>query len=313
MKYFIFITIFVLIIPSTNIFAQNFSDEPNITLDINPTDPAPGENVTATLESYESDLDLAYIVWKHGKETKSGYGETEFSTKISMDETTSDTIVANIVLGDGQKIERQISISGIKLDISWEAINTYAPPFYMGKRIPIRENAIRVAVIGPNNSGAGIAYAWKRNGSAFNNSGNGARPYIDFTNTEIQNKESIDISLVKNGSGATRNIQIPLTKPKVLFYEYDQLAGLNILKNVKNTVVGYENVVSLYAVPIGFNLKTKPSISWNLSGQSVNNQENPYLLSFNKPNESGLVNLSVNVENIRTLYQEAKSNLELNF
>src|SRR3990167_4570256 len=78
-------------------------------------------------------------------------------------------------------------------------------------------------------------------------------------------------------------LQIPLTKPKVLFYEYDQLAGLNILKNVKNTVVGYENVVSLYAVPIGFNLKTKPSISWNLSGQSVNNQENPYLLSFNKP------------------------------
>jgi hypothetical protein len=312
MKYFIFITIFVLIIPITSIFAQNFDEEPNITLDINPSDPTPGEYVTASVESYEVNLDLAYITWKHNKETKSGFGETEFKTKISRDTTMSNTIIANIVMQDGQKIERQITISGVNLDISWEAINTYAPPFYMGKRIPIRENFIRVAVIGPNNKGSGIAYSWKRNGKAFNNSGGGARPYIDFTNTEIQKNESIDVSLVSNNN-TTRNIQIPLTQPKILFYEYDSLNGLNFLKTIKNTVVGYENVVSIYSIPIGFNAKIKPIISWNLSGQDVNNQENPYLLSFNKPVETGLVNLSVDMENIRTLYQRAKSNLELNF
>lgn len=313
MRYIFIILLFVLFIPTTSIFAQSFGDEPNITLDINPADPSPGEYVTASIESYETNLDLAYITWRHNKLTLSGYGETEFKTKISTNTTNSDTIVVNISMQDGQKIEKQITVSGINLDISWEAINTYAPPFYMGKRIPIRENAIRVAILGPNNSGSGIAYSWKRNGLAFKNAGGGAKPYIDFTNTEIQKKESIDVSLINNKNGATRNIQIPLTNPKILFYEYDSLNGLNILKTIKNSVMGYENEVSIYALPIGFNSKIKPSISWNLSGKDVDNQENPYLLSFNNPNGTGLVNLSVNIENMRAFYQEAKSDLKLNF
>lgn len=309
----IFIIIFVLFLPISTIFAQSLNGEPAITLSLNPPDPEPGEGVTATLVSYETNLNLAYIVWQHGNDTKSGYGETKFSTKITSDETKSDFISASITLSDGQIIEKQITVAPTSFDITWEATNSIYPPFFMGKRMPIRENSIRIAVINPKKTGPVLAYTWNRNGSAITNTGGSSKPYIDIINTEINNKESINVSIVSNNSVAERGVVIPFKKPKILFYEYNPLTGLNIGNTINDKVMGYEKIASIFIVPIGINVNSKNIFSWVLSGTPVNNQENPRLLSFNFPNTNGKVTVSVNVENLRSIYQEVKGGLELIF
>lgn len=308
---FIYISIFFFsAVPLSAVFAQSFTLEPSIAISVNPADPEPGESVTATLVSYETNLSLAYISWNHAGNTKSGYGETQFSTRISNDETRTDSITASITLNDGQKIEKQVSVTPASFDIAWESLNGKAPPFYMGKKMPVRENTLRVAVIGGSGT---VAYTWNRNGSALSNTGGTAKPYIDFTNTEIQKKESVTVSIVGLDKRASRSIQIPFTKGRILFYEYNPVTGLNIGRALSDTVLGYQNVISVFMVPMGINTNVKPTISWELSGLGVNNQANPYLLSFNAPTEKGEVQLAAQAKNTRSVYQEIKETLSLVF
>ncbi len=297
----------------SGVFAQSFTIEPAITLSINPPDPEPGEKIIATLTSYETNLDLANIIWTHNSDTKEGYGETQFIINAGLDETKNDVISASIILTDGQKIEKQIIIAPTSFDIAWEALNSKTPPFYLGKKIPIRQNSIRVAVVSPNNSSNPTSYTWTRNGSRITNTGGSAKPYIDFTNTELDKNESIDVAIVSKDKRASRTINIPFTNSRVLFYEYSPLNGLNLGNTIKDNVLGYENTVSVFMVPFGFNTVGKNLTSWNLSGNPVSNQQNPYLLSFNSPNEKGKVDLSVIVKNIKTIYQKAEGSLELIF
>ncbi len=310
---FILIIVLFLVFCVPNVFAQNFTNEPNITISINPKDPEPGESITATLTSYETNLDLARITWSHNGKTKSGYGEAQFVTKTGNDETKSEVIVATIVLSDGQQIQKQIIINPASFDITWEAINTKYPPYYKGKKIPIRENSIRVAIISPNNTVGATSYTWTRNGSSIKNKAGNTKPYIDFTNTEIDKKEVIDVTIVNKEKTSSRNITIPFTNPKIIFYEYNPLNGLNLGNVVTDGVLGYENIISILAIPMGYNNLSKNLIDWELSNTSVANQKNPYLLSFGAPDEKGKVSLSVNIENAKTLYQEARGVLELIF
>ena len=315
MRFCLYILIMVLFvgIPISDVFAQSFTNEPSVTITINPTDPEPGERITATLTSYETNLNLAQISWVHNGKNKTGYGETQFITNVGNDETKTEAITAVITLSDGQKIERQLLINPTSFDITWEAVNTKYPPFYKGKKIPIRENSIRVAIISPNRNPNITSYTWIRNGTNIKNPSGNTRPYIDFTNTEINKKENIEVAIVSKDKKANRNITIPFVNPKIIFYEYSPLTGLNLGNVTNDKVIGYENIVSILAIPVGYNNLSKNIINWELSNTSVPNQKNPYLLSFGAPDEKGVVNLTVNIQNAKTLYQEAKNSLALIF
>ena len=295
------------------VFAQSFTNEPNITIKITPADPEPGEETTASLTSYETNLNLARITWSHNGKVKSGYGETKFVINVGNDETKTEVINADIVLSDGQQIQKQITITPSNFDITWEALNTKYPPFYKGKKIPIKENSIRVAIISPNNSAGATSYTWTRNGTNIKNKAGSNKPYIDFTNTEIDKKENINVAIVNKEKNANRNIEIPFTNPRILFYEYSPLTGIFLGNSIENKVIGYENIISILAIPVGYNNLSKNIVSWELSNTSVPNQKNPYLLSFNAPDEQGKVNLTVSIENLKTLYQEKKGSLSLIF
>ena len=69
----------------------------------------------------------------------------------------------------------------------------------------------------------------------------------------------------------------------------------------------------MFAVPIGINKNAKSDIAWELSNTPVNNQQNPYLISFGIPEGSGIVPLSINIENLNSLYQIFKGTLRLRY
>ncbi len=292
---------------------QSFDSEPNIEITASPTDPEPGESVVLNLTSYEADLNLAYIVWTYGSQTKSGYGETQFTINTDKKNTGGIGVSAAITLTDGTKITKDISLAVSSYDITWEALNSKYPPFYMGKRIPIKENDLRVAVINPGNIPKQTSFTWERNGSSLKSKGSSINPYVDFKNSELEKKENISVTITGLDNKAERSIDIPFTKNRIIFYGFDVLSGLKTEKAVINDLPGYEGTSSLLAIPLGLNLDSKPLITWNLSGEEVNNQSNPYLLSFGTPDKSGIVKLSAQIENLKSLYQEFLGSLSLNF
>lgn len=289
---------------------QVFQNEPAISITANPEDPEPGETVAVTLVSYETNLDLALISWQYGPQTLVGYGETEFEVRAPLGESAS-AVYATITLEDGRKLEKTITIAPAAYDIAFEAMNVKAPPFYLGKKLPIRENTIRVAVISPQTA-AQTAYTWRRNDRALPAKG-ASRQYVEFKNTETERSEKITVQIATPGKQSERTLFIPIMEPRVLYYEYQPLFGLKTGKNITNTVIGHEDTVSIFTLPLGLNTDTIPAIAWTLSGNPVSNQSNPYLLSFKKPTDTGTVSVSTQIENERSLYQNFKGALGLIF
>jgi len=291
---------------------QSFENEPNINIVANPVDPEPGERVSIQLSSFETDLDLATIRWSYGNVVQTGIGEKEFTITIPPTGTDIVSVSADISLTSGVNISKSISISIRSYDITWEAVGTRTPPFYLGKKIPIRENNIRVAIISPTSNIKQTVYKWSRNSSSVS-SNNTARPFVDFKNSELDKKEFIEAVINSEGVISTKSLNVPISNPKIFFYKYSPLTGLDISKTIKSEVDSYENNVSIFAIPVGLNFNSKPYISWNLSGREISNQDNPYLLSFGAPDESGEVPISLKIEDLRSIYQEFTGSLKLNF
>ncbi len=91
-------------------------------------------------------------------------------------------------------------------------------------------------------------------------------------------------------------------------------------KALDKEVIGYKNNISILAVPLGFTksnqstkLSKKLNASWNISGQDVPSNDNPLLLAFLAPNESGIVEITANISNPGLIFQEIAGKLDLNF
>jgi len=311
----LFVMLFMLssfLITSSNVFGQTSSAEPNIDIIASPNDPEPGEEITISLSSYEIDLGLAYIKWAGENNTKEGYGETEFVVNAPNNDNDSYTARAFIKTSEGQNIEKSITVYTNTYDLIWEAVDTKYPPFYAGKKLPIKENTLRVSLLRPTTSKQ-YSFKWQRNGKSITGKGGMNNPYVEFDNTEIQNKENVSVKVSNGGNIAERNIDIPLTKQRVLFYEYIPQFGLNTNNALNKSSIGYDGTVSVLGLPLGLSNNAKTEFNWNLSGDDVNSQENPFLLSFGKPEGKGVVKITVTIENLKSLYQEFKGVLNLEF
>src|SRR3989338_5459408 len=95
-----FLGIFALFLPLVH--AQVRSTD--IVLDISPEFPMPKQNVTATLGSYATNLDKAYISWSiNGQEMSKGVGKKVFFFTMG-DLGSSVDLTATINTFDGQSI-----------------------------------------------------------------------------------------------------------------------------------------------------------------------------------------------------------------
>ena len=73
----------------------------SISIDAMPPNPAPNENTSIILNSYENNLDTILITWSvNGKSILSGIGKKSFSTQAPT-AGSETTVTATIVLPDG--------------------------------------------------------------------------------------------------------------------------------------------------------------------------------------------------------------------
>lgn len=289
-----------------------FTTEPSITITSSNQNPEPGQEVTIKLTSYETNLDLARISWNSSSGNTSGFGLTAYKI-ISGKTGNIETVSARITMQDGTIVEKTITLTPKTVDVIWEAKNVYIPPFYPGKISPVREDTLRLGVITENiKNTKPVSYSWKRNGSAVQNS----RSFIDIQNNEFNKKETITVALNDGETSTERTVFIPFTNAKMLFYAFHPLYGLDVYNTIKDSIIRHNKTASVFAVPLGLDnsdANKKTTFNWELSGQSVNTQANPLLLSFLEPDSTGIVTISLNIEKRQKIYQELKGFLNLVF
>ena len=221
----------------------------SISINVAPANPAPNEDVTITLGSYSSNLDGATISWSvNGKTAVSDVGLKSFRAKAPA-AGAEMRIVAKITLPDGN-IEKAVLLRPTVLTLLWQADDSYVPPFYKGKALPIAESSIKIVALPEIKSGSGnvdpknLVYAWRKNYSNDPSaSGYGKNYYLQINDyLDDRNHLSVTVSTTDQKYSSAEEITLGTFQPKMLFYKNDPELGTlweNALQN-GHRIIGEE-------------------------------------------------------------------------
>lgn len=300
--------------------------ENDLDLTMTPENPGAFEPVSIKLSSDYINLSRYQIDWfVDGKLMSGGIGKQFFTTE-TKNYGVATTIIITVKLTD-QTIQKKVVLLPEDVSVIWEAIDSYVPPFYQGKRLPAREALLNIVTI-PNFSNTqnkgfdprtGI-YGWKRNNLPVANVGGYGKDSFIFQHNKIRGIEKITVTAqdIEGNHSATKDITLSFFDPKILFYEHNPETGLrNIL--AKKSISLNKDEVSIEAIPYFFSvLKNDPNglkTTWTMNGQNIPivDTRNKTSLTIKAPGGSGTATIGITVENTNKLFQSATQQISAMF
>ncbi len=285
-----------------------------------PENPQPYENVTIKLTSYATDLNKAFIEWRNGRELLiSGYGKTIYSFVALGPDTVIDFFVTITPPDSSDKLTKQITINPSEIEIMWEGVDSYTPPFYRGKSFPSREGLIKAIAIPTSNTikqGSGkISYSWKNNDNAVLGSSGYNKNSYTFTNSKLNTRENVTVvaSSIDGKYNATKTINIPIVNPSIIFYKKSPTEGIlynNALTD--GTFVSGEEI-TLVAEPYFLSTKNNNNLDyqWQINGTIIDTPSKKSQLTVRPTSRGGYATINLIVENINVLFQKVSKTIKL--
>ena len=291
----------------------------DINFSITPASPEPYQNVSIKLTSYATDLNKATINWQAGSRVLlSGIGKTEYSFKTSGPNiaTVLDVII-NASEG-GDPITKRFVITPSEIDMLWESVDGYTPPFYKGKAFVSREGIIRVVAI-PTGGLNDVTYDWKNNNSSVQEVSGYNKNSYTFKNEAIKLKESISVSVssVNSQYNASGSINIPIIDPKIIFYKKSPTEGIfyNNSLGKEVTMPKTEDKMTIVAEPYFMTLKSNSDLftySWQVNGNDIETPIEKTQLTVTPTSRGGQATVSLSIDNLNLLFQSAIAQLKIN-
>jgi len=294
---------------------------------LDPQNPGAFTTTTITLSSDLVDLSRSDIEWTVNgkKQSDGGIGARTFSFTTGGYGVTT-TIVVTIVDGNGDKIPpKTILVTPSDLVALWEAVDSYVPPFYPGKKLPTKGSLVRVAAIPTfsdfKTSGdvGNYVYSWTRNGNLDASSSGYGRDYFDLVQNPIHAGESIEVTAGDTGNTetATADLDLPFFDPQVLFYGQDQSTGIISPLTKSDLPVSAKSVV-IDAEPYFFSTGSSPDLlnfDWSVDGSpvSLNTNGPKHLIILKSSAASQQNNVSVSVSNANNPFQTAQRQVNVVF
>jgi hypothetical protein len=309
--------------------AQQFElySEADIFAETTPNLPGPNQQVTLKLNSYSFNLNNYQISWfENGSRQGSGFGNREYSfTTGNPGEVTN--ITALIEVGN-QTFRKEFRFTPSQVDILWEAPNSYTPPFYRGKALPLQQAEIKFTaipetqLINPKNA-PNLVYYWDKNDRRdATASGFGKQSYTT-TADPLNFEEIITVTVNDRGenSFAKQSIQIPVVdhEPRILFYEIDANNRLLTHKELSTNNTTNKEQIALSFHPLHMstteNNFTDMFVAWNINNEVVPPQdfEEQNRLFISSGGETGSARIGVSLEHISKILQEHTQTFNLNF
>ena len=298
------------------------TQEDEVIVTVSPKNPQPYEDVSISISSYATDLSKAVISWQmDSKIVLSGIGKTDYSFKALGPNTTTNFNITIRPVGSVSTITKNVSISPSEVELLWESIDGYVPPFYKGKAFPSRGGIIKAVAI-PNTdtikSGSGnISYSWKNNDSAVTDASGYNKNSFVFSNDlfDTENMITVIASSVSENYNAESTITIASYSPKVLFYKKSPTEG-TLYNNALNsdTIFGEGNEMTIVAVPYFLAIKgneSKFNYSWNINGDPIDTPSKKTELTIRPTSRGGYADISIVFESITKLFQKVIGQLKL--
>lgn len=319
-----------LILFGTKAWAVSESD---ILVNVIPSNPAPYEEVSITLNSYAVNLDTVLITWfLNGKNASSGIGKKLFSLK-APGAGGEAVVIASLSFPEGE-IETRIVIKPSVMSLLYEATDSYVPPFYRGKALPSAGSEIKVvampeipdSALGSKESlrryldPKNMIYAWKKDYSNEMGSSGYGKNYFLYINDylDASNNISVTAGTVDQKYSSEASLDIGVAQPKILFYKNDNTLG-TIWENALGNPHRIQETEIVAAAPYFISPKEiqNPRLIWNWSiNDNILN-----ILGFRKnimPLEaqsgvSGTSNLKLQIENKDKIFQTASKEINIEF
>lgn len=297
------------------------TQEGEINIETIPNNPRPYEEVTIKISSFATDLDRAIIVWEGPSGTVlSGIGKTSYSFTASGPNTTSIFNITIKPVGSMNTIEKRIIVSPSEIELLWESVDGYTPPFYKGKSFSSKEGFIKAVAIPNTNtikSGSGsISYSWKNNESAVQNASGYNKNSYTFKTDLFDNKNTITVtaSSVNDNYSAENSLDIESYSPKIIFYKRSPTEGVLYNKALNSKSSFTEDEMTVVAAPYFLALKGSENnfiYNWSINGDKINTPSKKTELTIRPTSRGGYASIGVVFENINKLYQKVTGTLKL--
>lgn len=298
----------------------------DIVLSLSPENPIEGEQITATLTSYATNINLAYISWLTNDTLISeGVGKKIFI--FNAGELNTDiTLTARINTTAGDSIIKTFTITPTEIDLLWEAIDSYVPPFYKGKALMAPEGTYKIIAI-PNVYSLGnklnsknLSYTWKRDGSVAQSYSGFGKDYYIFKNSYLDKENEIEVEAIDILGKVRPKGQITLStyEPKIIFYQKDPEFGVNLKNAITNTYELGDGNTTLVATPYFFspkNIKDEVlKFEWSIDNEKISTPENKNEINIRgEEGQNGTSIIKLLINNTRTLFQELETTINVNF
>ncbi len=291
----------------------------SIELNFSPSYLSEGDLVSVVLSSFDVDINNSEISWyKDGKFDKKGTGLKSYNFPISEN---GNTIKVSVKRG-GSVLEQSIKISTSSMDVLWEVVGGYEPPFYRGKVMPIKNSRIKVVAIpqiknekGFVTDSGSFVYAWRKDGSNFpGQSGYGLNSFL-YSSQILDRENTVNVTASGLSKSLSKNIVVTPASSEIDFYEYDLVYGPLYNRALKEGQNINTRKISILAEPyfIFTDNIDNPSFftEWRLNSY-INKPINKQLMLINVAENINRVDVQIKTDNTSELLQSMTRKIRLN-
>ncbi len=299
----------------------------DISVEISPELPEPGDTIVVDIQSFVTDLNRAQITWTlDGVERVKGVGEKSFSFTAGVI-GKKHTLVITAVTSDSGVISKTIGISPASVDLIWESTNSYIPTFYKGKALNAHEGEVVVQALpyfvderGVQVNPKSLIYNWKVNNKPqLAKSGFGRDTFVFAGPTLYRASQiTVDVESTQSDFRARRTITLQAQAPKILFYKQNPLYGERLLNPISGGTIDLDqDEIIVRAEPYFFSDISdtrQVEYEWKIDGRDVVTVGDRNILTLRKPNEgAGRSSISLEIKHLPKLLQFARESFTARF
>lgn len=293
--------------------------DPELSIDIQPEFPRPGEEVTATLNDYRGGVYGATVTWIFNGDVVPD-AENRRTTTFTAGPTGSTQEIRVILSrpqGGSEVLTR--TIRPMYLDVVIEP-QTRTPDFYDGRSLPSTGsivNATAIVSMGTGIRNTDLVYTWRLNRSALEGGPVRGLNQVTFE-MPMGNSQILSLQVTEpNGTVlARRSFFIPSVTPEIHFYEVSPLLGIktNTLQNRFN-LIGNSSTIKAEPYHLDTRVYNDPDMTeWQVNGQPTNGSNaNPYEVTIQRTGNPGGSSLNFHVRDLTQVLQGAERTIQINY
>lgn len=318
MKY-VFLALVIIFTPLVFTSAQITQNLINqeLTIDLLPLYPAPGEAFTASLNDYSLSGAASSIRWEVDGEVITSAQNTRSVSLTAKEAGESMVISATIGLSTGGSMTVRKTVTPIFLDIVVEP-QTRTPSFYQGRALPsigstINATALMAGYSTPMND---LLFTWRVNNTVIDGGSLRGKNKISFPTPLGQLiLLTLDVSKTSGEVVFRKTIEVLSVKPVVHFYETSTLYGMKNKPLTALSLIGAS--ASIQAEPYYLDILTYNApelLEWEIDGsKSTQRSGNPYEITLARDAGTGISNINFHVRSLTELMQGSEGTFKVNY